>query len=344
MGFLPVMRWASFNVDSTYQPRGTPFSRAARRLTFFFFQAEDGIRDYKVTGVQTCALPISAHQVRPAARARRDRAAAPARPARGADGRRGRPARFRSYDLVRRARARRYAAADRRAAQWRAGEDPVQPGHEGQAERHRHRPADQHAGGIRRLPPAGNREMGRRSPQSGTEGRLAAPDFARRLDHSPELRFLLREAQSAAARVAREAALRRERQVLQRKVQGGLVDAPPEEILRLQDRRLGRDQAQYHLLVPRHEAQRLEAAGALGVVLEEEGVGFERAESTLGDALVAARGHPFSHRDRKSTRLNSSHLVISYAVFCLKKKKIQQQDHSYDRTTHVHRRWRRQTV
>src|ERR1022692_5209706 len=27
-----------------------------------------------------------------------------------------------------------------------------------------------------------------------------------------------------------------------------------------------------------------------------------------------------SHRDRKSTRLNSSHLVISYAVFCLKKK------------------------
>src|SRR5256885_9842636 len=28
------------------------------------------------------------------------------------------------------------------------------------------------------------------------------------------------------------------------------------------------------------------------------------------------------HRDRKSTRLNSSHLVISYAVFCLKKKTV----------------------
>src|SRR3954462_1383520 len=27
-------------------------------LLFFFFQAEDGIRDYRVTGVQTCALPI----------------------------------------------------------------------------------------------------------------------------------------------------------------------------------------------------------------------------------------------------------------------------------------------
>src|SRR5256885_6202898 len=27
-------------------------------VVVFFFQAEDGIRDYKVTGVQTCALPI----------------------------------------------------------------------------------------------------------------------------------------------------------------------------------------------------------------------------------------------------------------------------------------------
>src|SRR5256885_12905933 len=32
---------------------------------------------------------------------------------------------------------------------------------------------------------------------------------------------------------------------------------------------------------------------------------------------------PVQARDRKSTRLNSSHLVISYAVFCLKKKKNQ---------------------
>src|SRR2546426_3686627 len=36
-------------------------------------------------------------------------------------------------------------------------------------------------------------------------------------------------------------------------------------------------------------------------------------------------------RDRKSTRLNSSHLVISYAVFCLKKKKKKQNhDHAND--------------
>src|SRR5207248_3796813 len=34
---------------------------------FFFFQAEDGIRDRTVTGVQTCALPISARRFRPGA-------------------------------------------------------------------------------------------------------------------------------------------------------------------------------------------------------------------------------------------------------------------------------------
>src|SRR5690606_40942882 len=32
------------------------------RMFFFFFQAEDGIRDFHVTGVQTCALPILPHQ------------------------------------------------------------------------------------------------------------------------------------------------------------------------------------------------------------------------------------------------------------------------------------------
>src|SRR5437762_10163500 len=34
-------------------------------LVFFFFQAEDGIRDTSVTGVQTCALPICSGGLRP---------------------------------------------------------------------------------------------------------------------------------------------------------------------------------------------------------------------------------------------------------------------------------------
>src|SRR5256885_11041450 len=42
---------------------------------------------------------------------------------------------------------------------------------------------------------------------------------------------------------------------------------------------------------------------------------YSRRRSVLGLGRSAAP------RDRKSTRLNSSHLVISYAVFCLKKKK-----------------------
>src|SRR5438132_6962414 len=47
-----------------------------------------------------------------------------------------------------------------------------------------------------------------------------------------------------------------------------------------------------------------------------DGIGGRRA-------LQARRGllHPGTAADRKSTRLNSSHTVISYAVFCLKKKK-----------------------
>src|SRR6266850_3179162 len=45
--------------------------------------------------------------------------------------------------------------------------------------------------------------------------------------------------------------------------------------------------------------------------------------ATVPSALINVPrcGSRISSRDRKSTRLNSSHLVISYAVFCLKKKK-----------------------
>src|SRR2546426_4917860 len=44
----------------------------------------------------------------------------------------------------------------------------------------------------------------------------------------------------------------------------------------------------------------------------------------FGNPHGSSQGKPILvpfERDRKSTRLNSSHLVISYAVFCLKKKK-----------------------
>src|SRR5688500_19402582 len=60
-------------------------------------------------------------------------------------------------------------------------------------------------------------------------------------------------------------------------------------------------------------------------------LGLERRETVR--SLSAARVRNL-RRDRKSTRLNSSHLVISYAVFCLKKKNEQLQ------CTNAHRRLR----
>src|SRR5437773_5426088 len=47
-----------------------------------------------------------------------------------------------------------------------------------------------------------------------------------------------------------------------------------------------------------------------------------REPGGLGGAFVWAL-----KEDRKSTRLNSSHITISYAVFCLKKKKINNNKH-----------------
>src|SRR5436853_5011941 len=52
-----------------------------------------------------------------------------------------------------------------------------------------------------------------------------------------------------------------------------------------------------------------------GVSVETEGLSARRKRSASG----------ISGKDRKSTRLNSSHLGISYAVFCLKKKKNKQE-------------------
>src|SRR3712207_8667131 len=48
-------------------------------------------------------------------------------------------------------------------------------------------------------------------------------------------------------------------------------------------------------------------------------IGIDRA-SIVGHSLGGGVAMQFFYQDRKSTRLNSSHANISYAVFCLKKK------------------------
>src|SRR5256885_5345911 len=62
-----------------------------------------------------------------------------------------------------------------------------------------------------------------------------------------------------------------------------------------------------------------------GADLNPPGIYFlTRASRALFGSSDTATRLPSILRDRKSTRLNSSHLVISYAVFCLKKKKKSQ--------------------
>src|SRR3989454_12436114 len=90
----------------------------------------------------------------------------------------------------------------------------------------------------------------------------------------------------------------------------------------LQQRSFGHGQEP--ALEPRPEERR--AGGCMGAVAipAREAVNIDIHPTAfiapgavvLGDVTLGAHA-----RDRKSTRLNSSHLVISYAVFCLKKKK-----------------------
>src|SRR2546426_5119786 len=56
------------------------------------------------------------------------------------------------------------------------------------------------------------------------------------------------------------------------------------------------------------------------------GVSCAATRSSCGSTVERSESIPAGSTDRKSTRLNSSHLVISYAVFCLKKKKQRYMD------------------
>src|SRR5947208_7171140 len=87
-----------------------------------------------------------------------------------------------------------------------------------------------------------------------------------------------------------------------------------------------------------HDALPISEGKEGGEVQEEESEQISGPEST--SLRVPARDHQAvahlsARLDRKSTRLNSSHQIISYAVFCLKKKKIQQV-HRQELYLHTH--------
>src|SRR5690606_40678445 len=70
----------------------------------------------------------------------------------------------------------------------------------------------------------------------------------------------------------------------------------------------------------------------LNISISDNGIGFDTRKRAKGIGLmnILSRAELHNGGDRKSTRLNSSHVKISYAVFCLKKKTItttQRRDH-----------------
>src|SRR5207249_7724930 len=64
---------------------------------------------------------------------------------------------------------------------------------------------------------------------------------------------------------------------------------------------------------------------SLGVSPPRKRLGMKRMRTETAKSPIANHRTRSSSIDRKSTRLNSSHVSISYAVFCLKKKKNTQQ-------------------
>src|SRR2546430_5944501 len=78
----------------------------------------------------------------------------------------------------------------------------------------------------------------------------------------------------------------------------------------LKTRRLGYDGKGQAVIRTAADARRAWSALGAAPLLYEEWIPFDCEASIIG-----------ARRDRKSTRLNSSHSQISYAVFCLKKKK-----------------------
>src|SRR5690606_40120484 len=76
------------------------------------------------------------------------------------------------------------------------------------------------------------------------------------------------------------------------------------------------------LALLRGNGQALEGIFTLGLGSRDHGPdGGTQAHGGAPPLLVIQTLGSTAHQDRKSTRLNSSHVKISYAVFCLKKKK-----------------------
>lgn len=113
-------------------------------------------------------------------------------------------------------------------------------------------------------------------------------DFA----YQGHLRPLLLFGELVADFAAGEAALGRQAQVLKRYVLRRFMDAVDDGLLVLKLGAFRGDEAQHHLLAGRYAGQRREAAGALVVEFQEEGVDVLVCQQCIGHAVVAALAGP----------------------------------------------------
>src|SRR5215469_9771130 len=119
----------------------------------------------------------------------------------------------------------------------------------------------------RRAPVQARRRRYGIAPRPATRFKVLAPDFLGDLDDQLELGHFLLVPQHVALDRRGEAALRRQAELVKRHELGRLLDPPLERVRVLQFAALGGDQAEHDHLARRHEAQRLEATGALVVPL-----------------------------------------------------------------------------
>src|SRR5436190_3119922 len=156
------------------------------------------------------------------------------------------------------------------------------------------------------------------------------PHLVRHLDYQREFGPLFALGEQVAMVRAREAALRRQAQVLERYELRGFVDAALERVLRLERAGFRGDEAEHHLLPLRELAQRAEAAGALAVVLHEEAVdvrGEHRGDHVVlvtagsepGASEVAATG---VHGDGEVARPAAQRLVDRFGVGGRERRRI----------------------
>src|SRR2546426_9841294 len=280
---------------------------------FFFFQAEDGIRDYKVTGVQTCALPISQSRI------------------------------ARETDTVR--------GKGRLTGRGRQGPKTRDLAHEeGVLPRYRIGAGEalcRDEGDVGGIPAAGCRpELAQRLAR-GIVPLPRAPDehgigsVSREGAHLGHVLRGLRDQDEDGARrgegAHRDGSTSRDstRSEEAHRFHSVCASTFQKYVTRDESPTESGSAATVSAVSTVHRT-----APSLSYSLKRyrsaRGTLDQTSRSTRGTDARGAIGTGASAlvRDRKSTRLNSSHLVISYAVFCLKKKK--KKKNTRQTTSHTH--------